>query len=147
MKHSFSFLCSMASLQKVVVHLRPCPTGFMLDSADTGVCVCSNVIHKLSDHPRFRPQCNISTQSFSKPNPSSWAGNVIPKESNTLAVSSSCYENYCRTSSMADSFILNSTGSFIQNSQTLHTETVCSDFRNGTICGHCQEGYCSVWIY
>ena len=133
------------SLQKVVVHLRPCPTGFMLDSADKGVCVCSNFIHKLSDNPRFRPQCNISTQSFSKPNPSSWAGNVILKENITLAVSSSCYENYCRTSSMADSFILNSTGSFIQNSQTLHTETVCSDFRNGTICGHCQEGYSVVF--
>ena len=131
------------SLLRINVNLNHCPIGFTLGKV-TGVCVCSSIIYQLSSHPKFKPQCNISTQSFSRPFSSSWAGNVYKKGELRLAVSSSCYENYCNSDSKADSFILNSTGSYIQNSHTHYTETVCRDFRNGTLCGQCQEGYSVV---
>ena len=131
------------SLLRINVYLKHCPIGFALDSV-TGVCVCSSIIYQLSSHSKFKPQCNISTQSFSRPFPSSWAGNIYKKGELTLAVSSSCHESYCNFYSMGDSFILNSTGTYIQNSHTHYTETVCRDFRNGTLCGRCLEGYSVV---
>ena len=98
----------------IQVHIRPCPTGFILDSNNTGSCICEERLQKYCE-------CDINDQKFQR-NGTFWLGYA----SNGLILNLYCPVDYCKLKSVK--FSLNET--FLQ----------CDHNRTGFLCGACQGG-------
>ncbi len=150
----FFFLTDQEKIyEKVNVNIHQCPIGFSLKS-NRGVCDCSNVLENFSNSKNVRINCSINTQTFYRPSITSysysWAG-YIPNNTfhlstnNSLgifAISSNCLAGHCTTNRSLKYFYSSATGISLKASSQIDKDwPLCTNGREGLLCGKCKEGY------
>ena len=99
----------------------PCPTGFI---KNRGVCQCDSSINE------YNIKCDINDQTILRP-ANSWISATTHNNSYTYHISLHCPFHYCLPHSSHLNF-------FTPNSQ-------CQFNRSGLLCGHCQQGFSTVF--
>ena len=136
-----------------VVHLHPCPLGFILDNITTGDCVCSPTLYAFAEDNTIPMTCSIQTQTFTRSSITvSWAGLIEMEDGiNIFGICLSCplgscavnpRFNYFQSTEQTerdDLFIAHQTGDkFCRN-------LLCINDREGTLCGKCKDGLSAVF--
>ena len=135
----------------VLVHIHPCPLGFILDNITTGDCVCLPALYAFGEDNSIPMTCSIQTQTFTRPSATvSWAG-VIEMEDgiNVFGISLNCplgkcfsnpgFVNYFQSNGEIEMSVAHQTdGKF-------DTTPLCINHREGPLCGKCKDGLSVVF--
>ena len=146
------FLSDKAQIYKtLIVNIRRCPIGFSL-KADRSICDCSKALDRFSTTKDVNLNCNINTKTFRRPITSysySWAGrlpnNTFGITTNDVfgifAISSNCPVGHCTTNNSLAYFYSNDSTVSLKSSPELIAQPICTQGREGILCGKCKKGY------
>ena len=132
----------------LVVHIHPCPPGFILT---TGICMCSPALYAFAKANSIPTTCSIQTQTFSRSSITvSWAGLIEMEDGiNLFGISRSCplgncvanlgFVDYFQSTGEKEMFVT------LQTDDEVYRTPLCINHREGTLCGKCKNGLSVVF--
>ena len=129
----------------LVVHIHPCPPGFILTN---GICMCSPALYTFAKANSLPMTCSIQTQTFSRSSITvSWAGIIEMEDGiNLFGISRSCplgncvaKPGYFQSTEEKEMFVT------LQTDDETYRTPLCINHREGTLCGKCKNGLSVVF--